>query len=88
VLLATPLGVHFSRRGAGGGVLLAVILSGLMLLLTSISVALGASGTLHPAHAAWLPNVIFTLLALYLFHRRISGQPIYLLLRRLLPGGD
>ncbi len=88
VLLATPLGIYFSRRGAGGGVFLAVILSGLMLLLTSISVALGASGTLHPSHAAWLPNVIFTLLAIYLFHRRISGQPIYLVLRRLIPGGD
>ena len=88
VLLAAPLGVYFSRRGAGGGVFLAVVLSGLMLLLTSISVALGASGTFHPAHAAWLPNVVFTLLALYLFHRRISGQPIYLVLRRLLPGGD
>ena len=46
VLLATPLGIYFSRRGAGGGVFLAVILSGLMLLLTSISVALGESGTL------------------------------------------
>lgn len=88
VLLTAPLGVFFSRRGAGGGVFLAVVLSGLMLLLTSISVALGASGTLHPAHAAWLPNVIFTLLALYLFHRRISGRPIYHLLRRLVPGGD
>lgn len=88
VLLATPLGVHFSRRGAGGGVFLAVFLSGLMLLLTSISVALGESGTLHPAHAAWLPNVIFALLGIYLFHRRVSGQPIYLVLRRLLPGGE
>jgi LPS export ABC transporter permease LptG len=87
VLLTTPLGIHFSRRGAGGGVFLAVFLAGLMLLLTSISVALGASGTLHPAHGAWLPNVAFALLGIYLFHRRISGQPIYLVLRRLLPGG-
>jgi LPS export ABC transporter permease LptG len=87
VLLATPLGIHFSRRGAGGGMFLAVILSGLMLLLTSISVALGESGTFMPAHAAWLPDLIFALLGFYLFHRRISGQPIYLALRRLLPGG-
>ena len=58
------------------------ILSGLMLLLTSISVALGESGRLCPAHAAWLPNFDFCASRVYLFHRRISGQPIYLALRR------
>lgn len=88
VLLATPLAVHFSRRGPGGGVILAVIFSGLMLLVTSISLALGESGTLSPARAAWLPNVAFALLGLYLFRRRITGQPIYLILRRLVPGTD
>lgn len=88
VLLATPLGIHFSRRGPGGGIFLAVVLSALMMLSSNIALALGASGTLRPAHAAWLPNVVFTLLGLYLFHRRISGQPIYLILRRLLPGND
>jgi lipopolysaccharide export system permease protein len=88
VLLATPLGIHFSRRGPGGGIFLAVVLSALMMLFTSISLALGESGTLRPEHAAWLPNIVFSILGLYLFHRRISGQPIYLILRRLVPGHD
>ena len=88
VLLATPLGIHFSRRGPGGGIFLAVVLSALMMLFTSISLALGESGILRPQHAAWLPNLVFSLLGLYLFHRRISGQPIYLILRRLMPGND
>ncbi len=88
VLLATPLAIHFSRRGPGGGIFLAVVLSGLMLLVSSISVALGESGTLQPVIAAWLPNVGFTLLGLYLFRRRITGRPIYLVLRRFLPGND
>lgn len=88
VLLAIPLGIHFSRRGPGGGVFLAVVLSALLLLFTNISLALGTSGTLAPAHAAWLPNATFTLLSLYLFRRRITGQPIYLILRRLLPADD
>jgi lipopolysaccharide export system permease protein len=88
VLLATPLGIHFSRRGASGGIFFAVFLAGLMLLFTSISVALGEAGTLSPALAAWLPNIVFTLLALYLFHRRIAGQPIYFALRRLIPGSE
>lgn len=88
VLLATPLAVHFSRRGAGGGIFLAVVLSALLLLVTSISLALGEAGTLRPAQAAWLPNAAFALLGLYLFRRRISGKPIYLILRRFLPGND
>lgn len=88
VLLATPLAIHFSRRGAGGGIFMAVVLSGLMLLTTNISLALGESGTLPPAQSAWLPNIAFSVLGLYLFRRRITGRPIYLLLSRLVPGND
>jgi lipopolysaccharide export LptBFGC system permease protein LptF len=87
VLLATPLAIHFSRRGPGGGIFLAVVLSALMLLLSSIVLAVGEAGIIHPVAAAWLPNIAFALLAVYLYHRRITGRPIYHLLRRLLPGG-
>ncbi len=86
VLLAAPLSIHFSRRGPGGGVFLAVALSALMMLFTSIALALGEAALLRPALAAWLPNAAFTLLALYLFQRRISGRPIYQSIRRLFPG--
>ena len=88
VLLATPLAIHFSRRGAGGGIFLAVVLSALMLLVSSISTALGEAGALRPVLAAWLPNLAFALLGFYLFHRRISGLPIYRVLYRFLPGND
>lgn len=89
VLLAAPLAIHFSRRGAGGGVFLAVVLSALMLLTTSISLVLGEASIVPPALAAWLPNILFTLLGLYLFHRRIAGRPIYQRLRTaLVPGTD
>jgi lipopolysaccharide export system permease protein len=86
VLLAAPLSIHFSRRGPGGGVFLAVVLSALMMLVTSIALALGESALLPPALAAWLPNAAFALLGLYLFQRRISGRPIYQSLRRFFPG--
>lgn len=88
VLLATPLAVHFSRRGPGGGIILAVVLSALMLLMSSISLALGEAGTLMPVSAAWLPNITFGFLGLYLFHRRMSGRQIYVYLRRFLYGSD
>lgn len=85
VLLATPLAIHFSRRGPGGGIFLAVVLSALMLLLSTIVIAFGEAGTIPPALAAWIPNTTFTVLAIYLFHRRITGRPIYHSLRRLVP---
>lgn len=88
VLLATPLAVHFSRRGAGGGTFLAVVLSALMLFFSSISLAFGEAGMIRPVLAAWLPNIAFALLGLYLFRRRITGKPIYLLLLKLLPSND
>jgi LPS export ABC transporter permease LptG len=88
VLLATPLSIHFSRRGAGGSVFIAVVLSALMLLLSSVTLALGESATIPAPLAAWLPNILFCLLGLYLYQRRIAGRPIYQVLRRLTPGGE
>ncbi len=85
VLLATPLGVVFTRRGASGGVALAVFLSAGMLFLSTVSVALGDAGHLSPALAAWLPNLLFGTLAVYLFHRRLAGRPIYQTLRKFIP---
>jgi lipopolysaccharide export system permease protein len=84
VLLAAPLSVHFARRGAGSGVFLAVALSLAMLFVSTIALALGESGTLKPMIAAWLPNIGFSLLGFYLYHRRITGQPIYRTVKRLL----
>jgi len=85
VLLATPLSIHFSRRGPGGGIFLAVVLSALLLVISGITLALGESGTIPAVLAAWLPNIIFTFIGVYLYQRRIAGRPIYQQIRRLLP---
>ena len=84
VLLAAPLSIHFARRGPGGSIFLAIVLSAFMLLASNISLALGESGLVRPILAAWLPNLIFGLIGLYLFHRRISGRPVYQSLARVL----
>jgi LPS export ABC transporter permease LptG len=85
VMLATPLGVVFSRRGTTGGVAVTVFLCVGMLFFTSICLSLGDAGFLPPMLAAWLPNLSFGALALYLFQRRLAGRPIYQTLRRLMP---
>ena len=85
VLLATPLGVVFSRRGTSGGVAMAVFLCAGMLFVSNVSLNLGASGHLKPAWAAWLPSLIFGTIAIYLFQRRLAGRPIYQTLMKFLP---
>jgi lipopolysaccharide export system permease protein len=84
VLLAAPLSIHFTRQGGGGGIFLAVLLSVLMIFFSSIALALGESALLPPLLAAWLPNLGFGLLGLWLYHRRLTGRPIYQSFKRLL----
>ncbi|MEK7954278.1 LptF/LptG family permease [Luteolibacter soli] len=85
VLLAVPLGVVFTRRGASGGVAVAVFLCAGMLFLSNVCLALGDSRHLSPVLAAWLPNYIFGIIALFLFQRRLSGRPIYQTIRKFIP---
>ena len=85
VMLATPLGVVFSRRGTTGGVAVTVFLCVGMLFFTTICLSLGDAKYVPPMLAAWLPNLVFGGLALYLFQRRLAGRPIYQTLRRLTP---
>jgi len=84
VILAAPLSIHFVRRGNGSGIFLAVVLGVLMLFSSSVSLALGEAAIIPPALAAWLPNIAFTLLGLWLYHRRVTGRPIYQSVKRLL----
>ncbi len=84
VLLAVPLSIHFSRRGGGSGIFLAIVLSVMMLFISSITLALGESGSLLPMLAAWLPNILFAGLGLYLYYRRITGRPIYQSIKNLI----
>ena len=83
VMLGTPLSIHFARRGSGSGIFLAVMLSMLMLFSFSVTLSLGEAAIIAPALAAWLPNICFALLGLWLYQRRVSGRPIYQSLKRL-----
>jgi len=85
VLLAVPLGVVFTRRGASGGVAVAVFLCAGMLFLSNVCLALGDSSHLKPVLAAWLPNAVFGIIALFLFQRRLAGRPIYQTIRKFIP---
>lgn len=88
ILLAAPLGIVFNRRGVGGGVAVAIFLCAGMIFCSTVFPTLGESGLLPPLLAAWATNILFTLVALYLFHRRMTGQPIYQTIKNLIPSGE
>ncbi len=66
-LLAVPFGVTTGRRGALYGIGLGIIIALTYWLMTSVFVAVGKTGLLPPALAAWTPNVIVAAVAAYLF---------------------
>lgn len=84
VLLAAPLGIVFTRRGASGGVAVAIFLCAGMLLFTRVALAIGDAGYVPPLVAAWATNLFFGVLAVVLMRRRVSGRPIYQSIKHLL----
>ena len=88
ILIAAPLGIVFSRRGIGGGVSVAVFLCAGMLFASSFFLTFGEAGQIPPALAAWGTNILFAIIAMYLFHLRLTGRPIYQSLKKLLPSGE
>ena len=66
-LLAVPFGVTTGRRGALYGIGLGIIIALSYWLMMSVFVAVGKTGLLPPALAAWTPNVIVLGVAAYLF---------------------
>jgi lipopolysaccharide export LptBFGC system permease protein LptF len=56
----------------------------MMLFISSITLALGESGSVMPMLAAWLPNIIFAVIGLYLYHRRVTGRSIHQSIKNLL----
>ncbi|MEC9053805.1 MAG: LptF/LptG family permease, partial [Verrucomicrobiota bacterium] len=77
VLLSAPLGIVFTRRGTAGGVAIAAMLIGAMLLCSKVFLTLGEAGQLSPPLAAWGTNLLFTSIDLLFLWRRLHGHPIY-----------
>src|SRR6059036_4374879 len=74
VCIAAPLGIGYSRRGVLASVASAVILVFSMNFLTHLFLALGEGDRISPLVAAWTPNLIFTLIGLYLLYLRATNR--------------
>jgi LPS export ABC transporter permease LptG len=74
VCIAAPLGIGYSRRGVLASVAGAVLLVFSMNFLTHLFLALGEGDRVSPLVAAWTPNLIFSVIGLYLLYLRASNR--------------
>jgi lipopolysaccharide export LptBFGC system permease protein LptF len=65
-LLAVPFSFVVARRGALYGIGIAIVIAIVYWAVLGIFEALGNNGLLHPALAAWAPNLLFGAAGLYL----------------------
>jgi lipopolysaccharide export system permease protein len=73
-IMATPLGIGFSRRGILSSVAAAIGLVFTMNFLTHLFLALGEGDRVSPFVAAWTPNLIFLVVGIYLLHLRATNR--------------
>ena len=73
-IMATPLGIGFSRRGILSSVAAAIGLVFTMNFLTHLFLALGEGDRVSPFVAAWTPNLIFLVVGVYLLHLRATNR--------------
>ncbi|MDO5472093.1 MAG: LptF/LptG family permease [Akkermansia sp.] len=74
VLLAIPSSVTFQRRGTMKGIGIAVILAAFMLFLYRVFPSLGEAGIIQAWISAWIPNVLYTIIAIWIFRNNLAHR--------------
>jgi lipopolysaccharide export system permease protein len=74
VLVATPLGIGFSRRGVLSSVAIAIVFVFSMNFLSHLFLALGEGHRVPPLIAAWTPNLLFAGIGFYLLYIRATNR--------------
>jgi len=75
-LLAMPLGIQNRRSGKAAGFSLSIGILLFYYIVLSAFKTLGSKGIVAPVLACWGPNLAFLLLALYLFKKTASEEPL------------
>ena len=65
-IMGVPLGIRFSRGGKAPGIIISIVLVFLYYVLYSLFRSLGRGGLILPIASAWVPNILFALLGVYL----------------------
>ena len=71
--ILSSIGMSLSSRKRKGGMGLAlgigIALSATYILLQGISATFSTNAGMHPALAAWMPNILYTIIAIYLYRK-------------------
>jgi lipopolysaccharide export system permease protein len=73
VVLLTLMGAIVASRTTRGGsglhMAIGIILAAMFVVMDKFSLTFSTKGNFHPLLAAWVPNIIFSMVALYLYRR-------------------
>jgi lipopolysaccharide export system permease protein len=73
VLLLTLIGAVIAGRRTRGGsglhLAIGIIIASVYILSDRFSTVFAIKSNFHPVLAAWVPNIVFTLLAIYLYRQ-------------------
>jgi lipopolysaccharide export system permease protein len=78
-LVGLPLGVQRTQSGKSWGFALCAVVFLLYYVLYCVGKDLGASGIIPPSLAAWVPNIIFGALGIYLLTKTARESPLQIL---------
>jgi lipopolysaccharide export system permease protein len=71
--ILSTIGMSLSSRkrkgGMGFSLGIGIALSATYILLQGISATFSTNAGMHPALAAWMPNILYTLIAIYLYRK-------------------
>lgn len=76
ILLAIPNAITFQRRTAMKGIGLALLMAAMLLFFYRIFPTLGESGILPAWLSAWITNIGYTIIALWLFNRNLAHRSV------------
>ncbi|SMC38824.1 LptF/LptG family permease [Sporomusa malonica] len=68
-LIGTPLGLSPNRSSSSIGLGLSIIIIFMYYAVLTVSTALGQGGAIAPFIAAWIPNIVGTLVGIYLIYK-------------------
>jgi|JI6StandDraft_1071083.scaffolds.fasta_scaffold07864_5 LPS export ABC transporter permease LptG len=75
-LVAAPLGIAYSRRGAVGGIAGSIFIFFALLFLNNLCLNLGKGDHVSPWFSVWIPHLLFGSLGLMLLHYRSQNKDL------------
>ena len=71
VLIGVPLAITPPRVRYNRGFLFSILIIFVYYLIRALSISFGESGSLQPFLAAWMPNIILTVLGVALYYKKV-----------------